>query len=389
LLDNSQTSLVNLEDGSLQFLNQTLHDAEMLISVNGDDDTREFLLIFQRLGIYVDSQGRRCRAQELMFPSKPTSFAYSRPYLSLYTEYQIIIFDVVTAEWIQTLNLKRAKPLHSEGVLILCHILDAPHLVMLGNHEHSAEERLYVPQSPQQLNAKGVQKRRRKFSMKTLKDEANRGDRRSQLPISGPSDFVHVIHMGPGHVVGLQNLIELKQTNQVPSSQLNNVTGSTTSSSPSVGGHNVLPSEKMKHLINPIMRSSSSSSHAPAPTALHHNNSVQSLRNSSGRPISAQSRNSEASSLGRDNRKQSTNAPAPDPSSDYYLEPISLNKNSQQQIPNPPSHPSSAIPAAPPATLSGSCFSSTEAPSSPSSTNANRSINEDNGHASSPTNPSS
>lgn len=38
----------------------------------------------------------------------------------------------------------------------------------------------------------------------------SKGDRRSQLPISGPSDFVHVIHMGPGNVVGLQNLIELR-----------------------------------------------------------------------------------------------------------------------------------------------------------------------------------
>lgn len=54
---NEFLALVNLEDGSLQFLNQTLHDAEMIISVNGDEDTREFLLVFQKLGIYVDSQG--------------------------------------------------------------------------------------------------------------------------------------------------------------------------------------------------------------------------------------------------------------------------------------------------------------------------------------------
>ena len=40
----------------------------------------------------------------------------------------------------------------------------------------------------------------------------SRGDRRSQLPISAPSDFVHVVHMGPGHVIELQNLIELNST---------------------------------------------------------------------------------------------------------------------------------------------------------------------------------
>lgn len=49
--------MVNLEDGSLQFLNQTLHDAEMIINLKTDNNPVEFLLIFQKLGIYVDSQG--------------------------------------------------------------------------------------------------------------------------------------------------------------------------------------------------------------------------------------------------------------------------------------------------------------------------------------------
>ena len=75
--------MVNLEDGSLQFLNQTLHDAEMSISVwhadepaeelvqnmetsssssimhqSQDEKPRdEYLLIFQKLGIYVDANG--------------------------------------------------------------------------------------------------------------------------------------------------------------------------------------------------------------------------------------------------------------------------------------------------------------------------------------------
>jgi hypothetical protein len=63
-------ALVNLEDGSLQFLNQTLHDAEMAISVWHPDEQEseeqqlvvderplEYLLVFQKLGIYVDSHG--------------------------------------------------------------------------------------------------------------------------------------------------------------------------------------------------------------------------------------------------------------------------------------------------------------------------------------------
>ena len=51
-------------------------------------------------------------------------------------------------------------------------------------------------------------------------------DRRSQLPISGPSDFVHVVHMGPGHVVELQNLIELN-TNHSPSGSPGGSAGNT------------------------------------------------------------------------------------------------------------------------------------------------------------------
>lgn len=80
----------------------------------------------------VKFEGRRSRSQELMFPSKPTGFSFIRPYLCLFSEYQIIVFNVVTAEWIQTLSLKRARPLDSDGRLVLCHVLDnVPHLAML------------------------------------------------------------------------------------------------------------------------------------------------------------------------------------------------------------------------------------------------------------------
>lgn len=47
------------------------------------------------------------------------------------------------------------------------------------------------------------------------------------MPISGPSDFVHVIHMGPGNVVGLQNLIELRSpTNSTGGSPAGSQVGS-------------------------------------------------------------------------------------------------------------------------------------------------------------------
>lgn len=66
-----------------------------------------------------------------MFPSKPTGFSYFHPYLCLFSEYQIIVFNVVTAEWIQTINVRRARPLDNDGSFVLCYVLDMPHLILL------------------------------------------------------------------------------------------------------------------------------------------------------------------------------------------------------------------------------------------------------------------
>ncbi|KAH7719765.1 AGC/DMPK/GEK protein kinase [Aphelenchoides avenae] len=303
LIDNSQTSLVNLEDGSLQFLNQTLHDAQMIVDVSGEPEPREFLLVFQKFGIYVDSQGRRSRAQEVMFPCRPSTtngFAFQRPHLCLYSDNQIDVFNVETAEWVQTVNLRKARPLHDEGALTLTYVLDAPYLVML-SALRATNDPLHVPQTAQQMSSKGVQKRRRKFSVRT-KEDAGRAERRSVLPISGPSDFVHVVHMGPGHVVDLQNLIDVK---------------SPTTSSSSLQGSQT---EKVKQMMNPVMRSTSTSS--------------SSAHRSSGsgkgdpRPVSSHSRSSNGSSLGKDGRLPTsttmTTSVTTDASAENdYLEPIS------------------------------------------------------------------
>ncbi|KAI6221970.1 Non-specific serine/threonine protein kinase [Aphelenchoides fujianensis] len=253
LTDNSQTSLVNLEDGSLQFLNKTLHDAKLLIAVNEEENPTEFLLLFNNLGVYVDAYGRRSRAQELMFPCRVNDqtggMAFHRPYLCLYSEHQIDVFHVTTAEWIQTINLKRARPLSEDGLLSVCTVADMPYLVLLSGLTQPISEQLYVPPTPQTaVQGKGVQKRRRKFSVKSSREESSRGDRRSQLPISGPSDFVHVVHMGPGHVMDLQNHLDLRTPN-------------TTTTNSNASSPHASQSEKLKNILaNPVMRSASAAS---------------------------------------------------------------------------------------------------------------------------------
>lgn len=56
------SALLSLEDSSLQFLvpPNPLHDAQLIIDVSGYEQ-KEFLLIFTKLGIYVDGQGELWR----------------------------------------------------------------------------------------------------------------------------------------------------------------------------------------------------------------------------------------------------------------------------------------------------------------------------------------
>jgi len=73
-----------------------------------------------------------------MFPCRGTgqsSFAYRSSHLLHFSEHQICVFKVQTAEWIQTINLRLSRPLHSNGLFVLCQILDLPHLVMLGANQ--------------------------------------------------------------------------------------------------------------------------------------------------------------------------------------------------------------------------------------------------------------
>lgn len=94
-------------------------------------------------GVYVDSNGRRSRQQELQFPTQPLytatltiSIAPGPPKLLLlaFSAGHIDVLDLQTTEWIQTINLKCTKPLESHGestLLCLTSASDLPLVVSI------------------------------------------------------------------------------------------------------------------------------------------------------------------------------------------------------------------------------------------------------------------
>lgn len=58
---------------------------------------------------------------------------YCEGYLLVYSETHIDVFDCTTGDWLQTLNVKRARPLNTSGSLTTCAINDMPHVIFLSN----------------------------------------------------------------------------------------------------------------------------------------------------------------------------------------------------------------------------------------------------------------
>lgn len=93
----------------------------------------EFLLVFNTLGVFVDLQGRKSRDKEIMYPAIPVAVACADGNLLVYSDTHVDVFDCTTGEWLQTINLKKSKPLSGNGALSIAFIMDFPHVVYLSN----------------------------------------------------------------------------------------------------------------------------------------------------------------------------------------------------------------------------------------------------------------
>ncbi|KAF7252100.1 Serine/threonine-protein kinase MRCK beta [Varanus komodoensis] len=216
--DGQSINLVNSNDPSLAFLSQQSFDALCAVELVNE----EYLLCFSHLGVYVDAQGRRSRLQELMWPATPAACSCNPFYLTVYSEYGVDVFNVNTMEWVQTIGLRRIRPLNVAGTLNLLNC-EPPRLIYFKNKISGAT--LTVPETSDNSKKQMLRTRsKRRFVFKVPEEERIQQRRemlrdpelRSRM-ISNPTNFNHVAHMGPGD--GMQVLMDLPLQGIVPSSQ--------------------------------------------------------------------------------------------------------------------------------------------------------------------------
>ncbi|KAK1793328.1 hypothetical protein P4O66_011727 [Electrophorus voltai] len=209
-VDGPPVSLLHPEDHTLAFIGQLGMDALCAVEIS----SKELLLCFSSAGVYVDCQGRRSRQQELMWPAVPSACCYNAPYLSVYSENAVDVFDVNSMEWIQTIPLKKVHPLNTDGSLNLLG-LETVRLIYFKNKTAEGDE-LVVPETSEHSRKQMVRSMtsKRRFSFRVPEEERLQQRRemlrdpemRNKL-ISNPTNFNHVVHMGPGD--GIQILKDL------------------------------------------------------------------------------------------------------------------------------------------------------------------------------------
>ncbi|TKC44413.1 hypothetical protein EI555_012972, partial [Monodon monoceros] len=216
--DGQALNLVNPNDPSLTFLSQQSFDALCAVELKSE----EYLLCFSHMGLYVDPQGRRSRTQELMWPAAPVACSCSPAHVTVYSEYGVDVFDVRTMEWVQTIGLRRIRPLNLEGSLNLLNC-EPPRLIYFKSKFSGAA--LNVPDTSDNSRKQMLRTRsKRRFVFKVPEEERLQQRRemlrdpelRSKM-ISNPTNFNHVAHMGPGD--GMQVLMDLPLSAMPPSQE--------------------------------------------------------------------------------------------------------------------------------------------------------------------------
>jgi len=122
--------------------------------------------------------------------------------------------DCYTGDWVQTLNLKRSRPLSHNGLVSASFATEQPYIVYLRNINKVCDA-VNVSQSEPSLAGLGRSgnnqpRTRRRFSVRenNRTSKPSNTERRSKM-ISAPSNFNHISHMGPGDGIQMQRLLDL------------------------------------------------------------------------------------------------------------------------------------------------------------------------------------
>jgi len=155
-----------------------------------------------------------------MWSSPPTKVSYVNPYIISYCQHCVDVYDVRTAEWVQTVPLQKCTPFNFDGTLSLC-VIDGQSIFLYWRDTRLEEnERLLLPDVKRD-NASIVP--RRVVSTKTanrqskifgIKQSQPLRNRLLKDEISAPANFNHISHMGPydGHMM----LLDIPQATQDP-----------------------------------------------------------------------------------------------------------------------------------------------------------------------------
>ncbi|XP_074132222.1 serine/threonine-protein kinase MRCK gamma isoform X2 [Sminthopsis crassicaudata] len=164
----------------------------------------ELLLLLSTAGVYVDRSGKRSRSQELLWPAAPTGWGYTAPYLTVFSENAIDVFHVRRAEWVQSVPLKKVRPLNPEGSLCLFGS-EKVRLTYLRNRLAEKDEFDIPDLTDNSRRQLFRSKSKRRFFFR-VSEEQRQQQRRELLKdpfirskfISPPINFSHLAHVGPG-----------------------------------------------------------------------------------------------------------------------------------------------------------------------------------------------
>lgn len=200
--DEKPQLLVHTDDLTLGFIRLNNLPAVHTVEIKNG---QEYILCFNIVGVYVNSQGWRSRKQELLWHSPPASFVYKDPYLLVYCESGLEVYDVLNMKWIQVIPFKKLHALSTDGSLTMCCANDPCTLLYL--KKQMDEDILNIPglaprsRLPSQIRASTKIKKDKKVPAKGQPAAGS-----SKLAISGPLNFMHVQHYGPYESLNVETM---------------------------------------------------------------------------------------------------------------------------------------------------------------------------------------